>query len=159
MTRLNHQTSQPLLKASFISFVPVAGHLYCGDKTTLIFHRKPPLPPESGRQFRRSGCCKHACAPDLVDLPQSLLILSLALPFPANLGIFVGPDALHMLSCLPFAAKFQPEWNWGRFRPPKPVLFVGNPRDMEQRAFQPFQPGSFGGQIHQIWNWGRFLLY
>ena len=111
MTRLNHQTSQPLLKASFISFVPVAGHLYCGDKKTLIFHRKPPLPPESGRQFRRSGCCKHACAPDLVDLPQSLLILSLALPFPANLGIFVGPDALHMLSCLPFAAKFQPEWN------------------------------------------------
>ena len=126
-----------------ISFVPVAGHLYCGDKKTLIFHRKPPLPPESGRQFRRSGCCKHACAPDLVDLPQSLLILSLAHPFPANLGIFVGPDALHMLSCLPFAAKFQPEWNWGRFRPPKPVLFVGNPRDMEQRAFQPFQPGSF----------------
>ena len=30
-------------------------------------------------------------------------------PIPANLGIFLGQDALHMLSCLPFAAKFQPE--------------------------------------------------
>ena len=64
-------------------------------------------------------------------------------PIPANLGIFLGQDALHMLRCLSFAAKFQPEWNWGRFRPPNPVLLVGNPRDMEQRAFQPIPPGSF----------------
>ena len=64
-------------------------------------------------------------------------------PIPANLGIFLGQDALHMLSCLPFAAKFQPERYWGCFSPPKPVLLVGNLRDMDQRALQPFPPDSF----------------
>ena len=43
---------------------------------------KDPLShPKVGKQFRRSWHCKHACAPDIVGLPRSLLIMSLALHF------------------------------------------------------------------------------
>ena len=70
----------PLNRRSYLSF-QLQGHLYRGDKKHSSSTKDPPSHPKVGDSSVRSWGCKHACAPGLVGLHLSLLILSWALQF------------------------------------------------------------------------------
>ena len=113
MTRLNHQTSQPLLGVIHIFRSSCRTPISWGQDNTHLPLRTPP-PPESG-PTRKWSTVQTQLGLQECMCPRPRRSASIPLnpvlgpPIPANLGIFLGQDALHMLSCLPFAAKFQPE--------------------------------------------------
>ena len=136
---------------SYLSF-QLQGHLYRGDKKHSSSTKDPPSHPKVGDSSVRSWGCKHACAPGLVGLHLSLLILSWALQF---LPILASSWARTPCTCSA-ACHLLPNSNRngaeGASGLPNRFSWWEIHVIWDRGRFSPSHQAPFGGQIHQIWN-------